>query len=339
MISLGMLLIAATSFSQTSRRSERRTSDTREKSVTTERRTPSGKSGTSVNRSNESRTRDNDRSTVNQDRRSRNDNTNKTNNSSNNNAKRTSNRSNDNSNDRGNRNSSTSEDRRRGTVNQGDDSEHRRSEATRSRERDNTGTYRQRGATTINRDSREGRSADAKNYNRGKYNSRTHVYHYDSRPNRVVHHHVNRPRPVEYRKVHHPYRHPVRINIVWTRDMYHDFRIYYPYYTNWNMRIGRSLNMISAYDAMYHAGQINSIYGQVSDVYYARETDEYILYFGPRYPYHDFSVIIPGYEARYHSRRPSSYFQGRNMVVTGLITMYDGAPEVIVRRASQLALY
>jgi hypothetical protein len=121
--------------------------------------------------------------------------------------------------------------------------------------------------------------------------------------------------------------------------MYHDFRVYYPYYTNWNVRIGRRVNMISAYDAMYHAGHINSVYGQVSDVYYARETDEYILYFGPRYPYHDFSVIVPGYETRYFSRRPSRYFMGRNLVVTGLITMYDGAPEIIVRRASQLALY
>lgn len=108
---------------------------------------------------------------------------------------------------------------------------------------------------------------------------------------------------------------------------------------NWNYRTGYRISTLSAYDALYYVGDVRRVYGRVTDVFYAWENDEYILYFGPQFPYHDFSVIIPGHIAERYSRRPERFFTGANVAVTGLITAYDGKPEVLVRRSHQIERY
>jgi len=166
----------------------------------------------------------------------------------------------------------------------------------------------------------------------------THYYHPDRYHRSVTKVYHSRPKPIDYRRVHHVYRAPVHVDIVWTPAMYREYRVIYPG-MNWNYRTGYRISTLSAYDALYYVGDVRRVYGRVTDVFYAWENDEYILYFGPQFPYHDFSVIIPGHIAERYSRRPERFFTGANVAVTGLITAYDGKPEVLVRRSHQIERY
>ncbi len=166
----------------------------------------------------------------------------------------------------------------------------------------------------------------------------THYYHPDRYHRSVTHVYHSRPKPIEYRRVHHVYRAPVHVDIFWTPAMYREYRVIYPG-MSWNYRTGYRISTLSAYDALFYIGDVRRVYGRVTDVFYAWENDEYILYFGPQFPYHDFSVIIPGHIAERYSRRPERFFTGANVAVTGLITDYDGKPEVLVRRSHQIERY
>lgn len=159
---------------------------------------------------------------------------------------------------------------------------------------------------------------------------RTHVrvYRNDYRPVR----HVNYVRS-------HYYHAPRYHKIYWTVDMYHDFRILYPFVKVWYMPVGTAIHTIPAYEAEYHVGDIKRIYGRVTEVYYSPETDEYHLYLGNSFPFQDFTVIIPGGLARDYSRRPGRYFYNENILVTGFITEYNGSPEIVVKRNYQLSIY
>ncbi len=147
------------------------------------------------------------------------------------------------------------------------------------------------------------------------------------------------PRNRDYRAKYYPYRHPVNINIVWNRTMHRHYIKMYPSVRRWHYPIGYRIATVSAYDAVFHIGEVRNIYGRVHEVYYEPGTDEYFLYFGAYYPYHDFSVVIPGRVARRFSRRPHIYFQNQYMVTTGLITAFENAPEVVVKRTDQLRVY
>jgi hypothetical protein len=156
----------------------------------------------------------------------------------------------------------------------------------------------------------------------------------------VVNHPKNyRPVSVEYRRVHSPYRVPVHTHVYWSVSLHNDFRVFYPEVRAWRYDIGYQLPAVPAYDADYYIGDVARVYGRVSDIYYERETDEYYLYFGDYFPYHDFSVVINGREARAFSRRPERFFRRANLAVTGYITDYEEKPEIVVRRASQIELY
>ena len=176
-------------------------------------------------------------------------------------------------------------------------------------------------------------------------NSRTYEVerkNYSTPPRNRVHREVytvNRPKPIEYRKIHHPYRTPVNIHVIWSPRMYHEYRWIYPEYRYWYYPSGYRIRTISAYDAIYYTGEIVNVYGRVYETWYCRETDEYFLYFGARYPYHDFNVVIQGNKARQFSRRPEIFFEGRYIWVTGLISLHRGQPEMIVRKKHQIHLY
>jgi len=183
-------------------------------------------------------------------------------------------------------------------------------------------------------------SGAGENSNDRKYEAQRRDYR---TPNRTVihyeHNNVYSPEPIEYRRVNFAYRAPHRIHVIWTPRMYHEYMIMYPDYSYWYYPMGYNILTISAYDALYHTGEVRNIYGMVHSVWYTWETDQYFLYFGAPYPYQDFTVIIPGRKARNFSNRPELFFEGRYIWVTGLISIYDGKPEVMIRRSSQIHLY
>lgn len=155
----------------------------------------------------------------------------------------------------------------------------------------------------------------------------------------VVSHPSYRPVPVEVRRVRYPYRTPVHIDVFWTVDLCREYQVYYPTYRWREYRAGMRIASVPAYDANNFVGDITRVYGRVVDTYYSWETDEYFLYFGDYYPYQDFSVVIPGDEARDFSRRPESYFLNQYMSVTGLISRFEGKPEMVIKRSRQIEVY
>ncbi|MBN2609979.1 MAG: hypothetical protein JXB00_00320 [Bacteroidales bacterium] len=160
------------------------------------------------------------------------------------------------------------------------------------------------------------------------------------RETRVVHHHYNRPpRDRYYRSRHYPYRSPVRFEIYWTPSMRIEYSRYYPMVNHWRYAEGYRIPTISAYDAIFYHGEVMNVYGKVYEVFYTGKTDEYILYFGAYYPYHDFSVVLPGWIARRLSRWPESYFERQHVLVTGLVTAFDDKPEIVIRNTGQIRTY
>ena len=120
--------------------------------------------------------------------------------------------------------------------------------------------------------------------------------------------------------------------------MYRDYRRWYPEF-QWRYNYGHRIQMISVFDAKYNLGEVAMIYGRVYATWYNNETDDYLLFFGGDFPYQQLTVVVPGHIARKYSWRPEKYFLGEHLTITGLITTYDGSPEVVVKNKRQLDLY
>lgn len=118
------------------------------------------------------------------------------------------------------------------------------------------------------------------------------------------------------------------------------YRTWYPHYT-WNYPVGYRINTISSWDAQYCMGEVRKVYGKVYETYYSESTDSYYLYFGAPYPYHVFTVIIPGWEANKFNYSILDYFDQRYVNVTGLISEFeqDGKPEIVIKSPRQIRLY
>lgn len=207
---------------------------------------------------------------------------------------------------------------------------------SRSNERPEVNRQREYHNRDRNVQTHHNRSNEARSANRNHYkSSRKYVKRHD----RVHYRRGYTPRSREYRATHHVYRRPVHVDIVWSPRVYHEYRVIYPELRHWRYNRHYRIHTISAYDAYYHIGEIRRVYGRVSDVYYEPRTDEYFLYIGDYYPYHDLSIVVPGHIARMYSRRPLWYFKRGHIAVTGLISVWDESPEIVIGRGSQLTVY
>jgi hypothetical protein len=160
------------------------------------------------------------------------------------------------------------------------------------------------------------------------------------RAERTVNHTSNYVyQPVEYRRSYYPYSEPRHLEVIWNVNMYNEYRHLYPQYEYWYYPYGYSIHTVSAYDADRYIGEVARIYGKVFEVWYERNTDEYTLYFGGPYSYQDFSVIVPGRFARRYSYRPERYFTNRSIAVTGLVSLWDERPEMLIKKRSQIEVY
>ena len=121
--------------------------------------------------------------------------------------------------------------------------------------------------------------------------------------------------------------------------MHHHYIKMYPRHRRWHYSYGHHISSIPAYNADFYIGDVKKVYGRVTDVYYAQETDEYFLYIGPYFPYQHFTIVVPGHIARNHSHRPGRYYMNQNINVTGLITTFKDTPEILVKRNYQLSVY
>ena len=170
-------------------------------------------------------------------------------------------------------------------------------------------------------------------YSKERYYSGHHYHHaYPSTKIRTHYHHdmhIN-----HYNVLYYPAYH----EIYWNRSMYRDYNRWYPNY-RWRYNYGYRVQTISIFDAKYNLGEVAMVYGRVYASWHNKETDDYLLFFGGDYPAQQFTVVLPGRIARKFNWRPERYFLGEHMTVTGLITTFDGIPEVIVKNRTQIGIY
>ncbi len=131
---------------------------------------------------------------------------------------------------------------------------------------------------------------------------------------------------------------PVHRDIIWTSRMNRYYVNIYPGYM-WRYPVGYRIQTISAFDTRYNVGEVARVYGRVYATWYNRESDDLLLFFGGEFPYQQFTMVIPGKIARRYSWRPEKYFLGQHVMATGLITTFDGSPEMIIKDRQQLDVY
>lgn len=166
-------------------------------------------------------------------------------------------------------------------------------------------------------------------------NSTTHYRHHYYPVKKVrIHTH-----PTTYRGNYRALYYPRYSEIIWTRSMHRHYTGLYPNYTGWHYSQGYRIQTMSVFDAEYNVGEIARVYGRVYATWYNKETDDLLLFFGGEYPVQAFTMVVPGNVARRYSWRPERYFLGQHISATGLITMFEGKAEMLVKKRSQLNVY
>ena len=183
------------------------------------------------------------------------------------------------------------------------------------------------GGGHVNRPMKENKFSEKRYYS-------GHYYHhaYPSTKIRTRYHHDTHIH--HYNVLYYPAYH----EIYWNHSMYRDYNRWYPNY-RWRYDYGYRIQTISIFDAKYNLGEVAMVYGRVYASWHNKETDDYLLFFGGDYPAQQFTVVLPGRIARKFSWRPERYFLGEHMTVTGLITTFDGIPELIVKNRTQIGIY
>ncbi len=177
----------------------------------------------------------------------------------------------------------------------------------------------------------QNRSFKSKQYKSSRYQRKRSVkshghinHHYKNRKHTAINYHYYRRTP-RTRLIYQP---------TWHTFYTHHFRVnQYRHYVN------RPLRLFSGNTAQYHVGEIASVFGRVYETYYDEINQEFHMSFGAPYPRQDFTVVVTGREARRMNRIRPGYFIGQDFIVSGLITRYNGKPEVIVRYQNQIVKY
>jgi hypothetical protein len=96
---------------------------------------------------------------------------------------------------------------------------------------------------------------------------------------------------------------------------------------------------LTASEAKDHIGEVHAVCGQVSSSRYAAQSkgQPTFLNLDGTYPKEIFTIVIWGSDrAKFDS--PESKYQGAGVCVTGKITSYRGAPEIVATDPSQIVL-
>ncbi len=95
---------------------------------------------------------------------------------------------------------------------------------------------------------------------------------------------------------------------------------------------------IPAREASNHIGEFATVCGTVETAHFAYRSkgQPTFLDFDAPYPNEDFSVVIWGSDRTNFSIRPEVAYRDKAICVTGQISTYRGAPQVIVREPNQI---
>lgn len=157
------------------------------------------------------------------------------------------------------------------------------------------------------------------------------------RQSAVASHYI--PKSKAYKRIFYPFYKPRLADLFWTANMYRDYRHWYPDFKYWYYPFGYRIHTVSAYDAYKYIGEVARIYGVVNEVWYSRENRAYYLYIGAPYPYQDFTIILEAPTAKRYSWDPVRYFTHRQLAVSGLVSLNEQKPEMLIRKHSQINFY
>lgn len=177
----------------------------------------------------------------------------------------------------------------------------------------------------------QNRSFKSNRYNSSRYQRKRSV---KSHGHINQHHRKGRRVAVNY----HYYRRAPQMRLIY-RSAWHSFYKHHFRINHFHYNVNRPLRLVPGNTAKYYTGELASVFGRVYETYYDEINQEFHLSFGAPYPRHDFTVIVTGREALRMGRTSPGYFIGHDFVVSGLITLYDGKPEIIVRYRNQIKKY
>jgi len=98
---------------------------------------------------------------------------------------------------------------------------------------------------------------------------------------------------------------------------------------------------ISWSEAINHVGETMKVCGTVAGAHWANTSKGKPSFLNVGKPYPDparFIVIIWGSNREKFSQPPEKYYNGKTICVTGLITQYNGMPEVEVKAPDQITV-
>ena len=97
---------------------------------------------------------------------------------------------------------------------------------------------------------------------------------------------------------------------------------------------------ISPADAHKYVGEKKTVCGQVASATYAARSRRQptFLNLDRPYPNHIFTVVIWGSDRNKFKTPPETLFKAKTICVTGVIDVYRGKPQIIVRDPSQIVI-
>lgn len=92
-------------------------------------------------------------------------------------------------------------------------------------------------------------------------------------------------------------------------------------------------------EVFYEDGKVATACGVVSSVVASTKSTKYrtLITFGPAYPDHAFSIIIPDEQLKLLEFRPDS-LEGKRICVTGIVEKYKGKAQIELKNANDLKL-
>lgn len=91
-------------------------------------------------------------------------------------------------------------------------------------------------------------------------------------------------------------------------------------------------------EALQYVGHVKTVCGRVASAHYAASSrgQPTFLNLNKPYPHHVFTVVIWGRDRSKFPTPPESAFRNKDICVTGLITEYQGVPQIVVNEPSQI---
>ena len=99
---------------------------------------------------------------------------------------------------------------------------------------------------------------------------------------------------------------------------------------------------ISWADAKEYVGEYVSVKGKVVGAKYASNSNGQptFLDIGLDYPDPDrFTVVIWGEDRRHFSNDPESYYLGEEVIVTGVVELYNGSAEIVISSEDEIEIW